>query len=123
MASFFSFASQPVEVEIKLAGEEDRRTVEVKGEKDKKEICPVYYDGESVVGQVSVEAVREPGCVAVRLEWLLSCVPLYSEDESSIHVHRSEMAYRFVLNIAAVRVNQSQPSAPSTSAETRSTFV
>lgn len=53
MASFFSFASQPVEVEIKLAGEEDRRTVEVKGEKDKKEICPVYYDGESVVGQVS----------------------------------------------------------------------
>ena len=52
MASFFSFASQPVEVEIKLAGEEDRRIVEVKGEKDKKEICPVYYDGESVVGQV-----------------------------------------------------------------------
>jgi vacuolar protein sorting-associated protein 26 len=53
MASFFSFASQPVEVEIKLAGEEERRTVEVKGEKDKKEICPVYYDGESVIGQVS----------------------------------------------------------------------
>ena len=54
MASFFNFTSQPVEVEIKLAGEEDRRTVEVKGEKDKKEICPVYYDGESVIGQVSV---------------------------------------------------------------------
>lgn len=65
MASFFSFASQPVEVEIKLAGEDDRRTVEVKGEKDKKEICPVYYDGESVVGQVSCGVLGE-GCCAVR---------------------------------------------------------
>ena len=54
MTSFFNFASQPVEVEIKLAGEDDRRQVEVKGEKDKKEMCPVYYDGESVVGQVNV---------------------------------------------------------------------
>ena len=52
MASFFNFASQPVEVEIKLAGEDDRRQVEVKGEKDKKEMCPLFYDGESVVGQV-----------------------------------------------------------------------
>ena len=54
MTSFFNFAAQPVEVEIKLAGEDDRRQVEVKGEKDKKELCPVYYDGESVVGQVNV---------------------------------------------------------------------
>ena len=52
MASLFSFGSQPVEVEIKLTGEGDRRQVEVKGEKDKKEMCPVYYDGESVIGQV-----------------------------------------------------------------------
>lgn len=54
MASFFSFGSQPVDVEIKLAGEEERRQVEVKGEKDKKEMCPVFYDGESVIGQVNV---------------------------------------------------------------------
>ncbi|ORX34358.1 vacuolar protein sorting-associated protein 26-domain-containing protein [Kockovaella imperatae] len=54
MASFFNFAAQPVEVEIKLTGEDDRRQVEVKGEKDKKEMCPVYYDGESVTGQVNV---------------------------------------------------------------------
>lgn len=52
MASFFNFASQPVEVEIKLNGEAERKQVEVKGEKEKKEMCPVYYDGESVVGQV-----------------------------------------------------------------------
>ena len=54
MASFFNFAAQPVEVEIKLVGEAERRQVEVKGEKDKKEMCPVYYDGESVSGLVSL---------------------------------------------------------------------
>ncbi len=53
MTSFFNFATQPVEVEIKLNGEAERRQVEVKGEKEKKEMCPVYYDGESVIGQVS----------------------------------------------------------------------
>ncbi|GFZ49124.1 Vacuolar protein sorting-associated protein 26 [Saitozyma sp. JCM 24511] len=54
MASFFNFAASPVELEIKLAGEDDRRQVEVKGEKDQKVMCPVYYDGESVTGQVNV---------------------------------------------------------------------
>lgn len=53
MANFFSFGGAPVDVEIKLQGEEDRRQVEVKGEKDKKEMCPVYYDGEGVAGTVS----------------------------------------------------------------------
>lgn len=54
MASLFSFGGVPVDVEIKLQGEDERRQVEVKGEKDKKEMCPVYYDGESVVGQVGL---------------------------------------------------------------------
>jgi vacuolar protein sorting-associated protein 26 len=52
MAAFFAFGGTPVDVEIKLQGEEDRRQVEVKGEKDKRDMCPVYYDGESVVGTV-----------------------------------------------------------------------
>jgi vacuolar protein sorting-associated protein 26 len=52
MTAFFAFGGTPVDVEIKLQGEEDRRQVEVKGEKDKKDMCPVYYDGESVVGTV-----------------------------------------------------------------------
>ena len=54
MTSFFNFAGSPVEVEIKLTGEDERRQVEVKGEKEKREMCPVYYDGESVMGQVNV---------------------------------------------------------------------
>lgn len=54
MASFFSSFSSPLEVDIRLEGEEDRQQIEVKaGEKDRKEKCPVYYDGESVRGQVS----------------------------------------------------------------------
>lgn len=53
MTSFFGFASAPVEVEIRLNGESDRKQVEVKGDHDKKELCPVYYDGESVEGKVS----------------------------------------------------------------------
>jgi vacuolar protein sorting-associated protein 26 len=52
MAAFFAFGGTPVDVEIKLQGEDDRRQVEVKGEKDKKDMCPVYYDGESVIGTV-----------------------------------------------------------------------
>lgn len=64
MTSFFNFAAQPVEVEIKLTGEAERKQVEVKGEKDKKEMCPVYYDGESVVGQVSYPCILK--CKAVK---------------------------------------------------------
>ena len=59
MANFFSFGSAPVDVEIKLQGEEDRRLVEVKGEKDKKEMCPVYYDGEGVAGTVRCYIQRQ----------------------------------------------------------------
>ncbi|KAG8922805.1 Vacuolar protein sorting-associated protein 26B [Tulasnella sp. 419] len=52
MASYW-FAS-PVDVDIKLEGEDQRKTVEVKVDKDRKETNPVYYDGESVIGQVAV---------------------------------------------------------------------
>lgn len=51
MAAYF-FAS-PVDVDIKLESEDDRKQVEVKLEKEKTIRCPVYYDGESIVGQVS----------------------------------------------------------------------
>lgn len=50
MASYF-FAS-PVDVDVKLEGEELRKQVEIKGEKEKLISCPVYYDGDSIAGQV-----------------------------------------------------------------------
>ncbi|THH04544.1 hypothetical protein EW145_g5447 [Phellinidium pouzarii] len=52
MAAYF-FPS-PVDVDIKLDSEDERKQVDIKLEKDKTVRCPVYYDGESVTGQVSV---------------------------------------------------------------------
>ncbi len=52
MASFFSFAS-PIDIDVRLEGEEQRKQVEIKLEKDRRESCPVYYDGETVRGVVS----------------------------------------------------------------------
>jgi vacuolar protein sorting-associated protein 26 len=51
MAYFFSTA---IDVDIKLEGEELRKQVEIKSDKDKDKniTCPVYYDGDSVTGQV-----------------------------------------------------------------------
>ena len=50
MAAYF-FASS-IDAEVKLEGEDLRKQVEIKGEKDKTISCPVYYDGDSVTGQV-----------------------------------------------------------------------
>ncbi|PVF98372.1 putative PEP8-vacuolar protein sorting/targeting protein, partial [Serendipita vermifera] len=44
----------PVDVEIRLDTEDARRTYDVKMEKERRETLPVYLDGESVTGQVSV---------------------------------------------------------------------
>lgn len=51
MAAAYFFTS-PVDVEVKLEGEELRKKVDMKLEKEKSVSCPVYYDGESVAGQV-----------------------------------------------------------------------
>lgn len=46
--------SPGLDADILLYGEDERKIVEVKGEKEgRRETCPVYYDGESVKGQVS----------------------------------------------------------------------
>jgi len=62
MAAYF-FAS-PIDVDIKLDGEEARKFVDMKGEKDKVIACPVYFDGESVAGQVRPHPV---GCFSANL--------------------------------------------------------
>lgn len=50
--SFLGFGPS-VELSIALNEEQDRRTAEVKDQKDRKTNCPIYYDGENVNGQVS----------------------------------------------------------------------
>ncbi|KAG9107200.1 Vacuolar protein sorting-associated protein 26B [Ceratobasidium sp. 392] len=52
MAAYFF--SQPVDIDIKLENEEARKIVDVKVDKERSQSCPVYYDGESVVGSVTV---------------------------------------------------------------------
>ncbi|KAF9507026.1 hypothetical protein BS47DRAFT_1333532 [Hydnum rufescens UP504] len=52
MATYF-FGS-PVDVDIRLEGEDERKQVEVKLERDRRESSPVYFDGESVVGQAAI---------------------------------------------------------------------
>jgi vacuolar protein sorting-associated protein 26 len=70
MAAAYFFAS-PLDVEIKLEGEELRKQVEIKSEKDRMISCPVYYDGESVSGQV---------CRPIsRLKKLFDCLRLLFE--------------------------------------------
>ena len=54
MAAAYFFAS-PIDIEIKLEGEEARKSVDAKLEKEKTVSCPVYYDGESLSGQVGVD--------------------------------------------------------------------
>jgi len=49
MAYFFA---SPIDVDVRLEGEEQRKQVEIKTDKEKTVSCPVYYDGESVTGQV-----------------------------------------------------------------------
>jgi vacuolar protein sorting-associated protein 26 len=48
MAYFFA---SPIDVDIKLEGEELRKQVDMKTDKDKTISCPVYYDGDPVTGQ------------------------------------------------------------------------
>lgn len=50
MAAYF-FAS-PVDVDIKLEGEDIRKQVDIKQEKERVVSCPVYYDGDSIGGTV-----------------------------------------------------------------------
>lgn len=57
MASFFSFSS-PVDVDVRLEGEDARKQVEIKMDKDRREKCPVFFDGESVRGSVRSTAGR-----------------------------------------------------------------
>jgi vacuolar protein sorting-associated protein 26 len=55
MAYFFV---SPIDVDINLEGEELRKQVDMKTEKEKTISCPVFYDGDPVTGQVWFSALR-----------------------------------------------------------------
>lgn len=55
MASLFF--KTPVDVDIRLEGEDSRKMVDIKVGKDRKQKAPLYYDGESVKGSVYMRYV------------------------------------------------------------------
>lgn len=48
------FFSTPVDIDIVLEDSDDRQTVDVRLDKNRREKVPLYMDGESVKGQVTV---------------------------------------------------------------------
>lgn len=54
MSSLFSF-STPVDIDVRLEDEHDRKQVDVKLESPAKETLPVYFDGESLRGSVVIQ--------------------------------------------------------------------
>ncbi|KAI8058938.1 vacuolar protein sorting-associated protein 26-domain-containing protein [Gilbertella persicaria] len=53
MASLFGLSTQ-VDIDISFTNEEQRKHVEVKVDKDRKQNFPVYLDGETVTGKVNI---------------------------------------------------------------------
>lgn len=49
-----SFFKSPLDIELRLDGEDTRETIEVANTKGRKERIPIYKDGETVKGQVTV---------------------------------------------------------------------
>jgi vacuolar protein sorting-associated protein 26 len=52
------FFAQPIDIEVRLEGEDERKQVESKADKEKTITCPVYYDGDSITGQVCPQLHR-----------------------------------------------------------------
>ena len=48
------FFKAPLDIEVRLSGEDTRKHVEVKNKNGRKEKLPLYEDGESVKGQVTI---------------------------------------------------------------------
>ena len=53
MNALFAFGS-PIEVDVILDGVQGRGTTEVKVDKEKRESCPIFYDGEGIKGVVNI---------------------------------------------------------------------
>ncbi|KAF9369460.1 hypothetical protein CPC16_004496, partial [Podila verticillata] len=52
MSSLFGL-STPVDIDIHFNGQEQRKQIEAKVDKDRREKFPLYFDGETVAGKVT----------------------------------------------------------------------
>ncbi|KAF9338259.1 Vacuolar protein sorting-associated protein 26B [Podila minutissima] len=53
LSNIFAF-SAPVDVQVVFKGEVERKMVEVKVDKDRREKFPLYFDGETVAGKINI---------------------------------------------------------------------
>ncbi|KAG0302834.1 Vacuolar protein sorting-associated protein 26B [Dissophora globulifera] len=53
MANLFGF-SAPIDVEIHFHGQDKRKQIEAKVDKDRREKFPLYFDGETVAGKINI---------------------------------------------------------------------
>ncbi|KAG0276452.1 Vacuolar protein sorting-associated protein 26B [Linnemannia gamsii] len=53
ITNLFGF-SAPVDIQVAFNGEEERKMVEVKVDKDRREKFPLYFDGETVAGKIQI---------------------------------------------------------------------
>ncbi|KAK3808654.1 MAG: vacuolar protein sorting-associated protein 26-domain-containing protein [Benniella sp.] len=53
VANLFGFTA-PVDIQVTFKGEEERKLVEVKVDKDRREKFPLYFDGETVAGKIQI---------------------------------------------------------------------
>ena len=95
MTSFFF--STPVDIDIVLEDADDRATVDVKLDKNRKEKAPLYFDGESVKGAVTVRPKDgrrlEHTGIKVQFIGLIGT----SQDRKRITLQQLTVSYRDVL--------------------------
>lgn len=77
MTSLFSFAS-PIDIDIRLNDEHERKTVDVKTNTSSKETYPVYYDGETLQGTVVIQPRNSKRLQhdGIKIE-LIGCIELF----------------------------------------------
>ncbi|KAG0030211.1 hypothetical protein BGZ82_007520 [Podila clonocystis] len=53
MSSLFGL-STPVDIDIRFNGQEQRKQIEAKVDKDRRDKFPLYFDGETVAGKINI---------------------------------------------------------------------
>ncbi|RCH98455.1 Vacuolar protein sorting-associated protein 26B [Rhizopus azygosporus] len=83
MASLFGL-SPSLDIEVKFNNEEERKHLEVKVEKDRKESYPLYLDGETVSGKININ-LRDGKKIehnGIKVEFV-GCIELYYDKGKS----------------------------------------
>lgn len=90
MSSYFF--STPVDIDIVLEDTDDRQTVDVKLDKNRREKAPLYLDGESVKGAVTIRPKdgRRLEHTGIKVQFIgLIGMPISNDAPNCIRIHCS----------------------------------